>query len=100
MDGDQWKCTKCGLCCMLAIRTGLLDSSYDRGDGICQHLNDKNQCDIYENRPAVCNTRGNSPDATELERAEACAGITNFLNEGEYTHGRRRTVRTKKTLYM
>ncbi len=85
MDGDTWQCTQCGLCCMLAIRTGMLDRSYDRGDGICKHLDENNLCSIYDNRPAVCDTRGNSPHASELERAEACAGITNYLNRRSTT---------------
>lgn len=28
---------------------------YDRGDGVCIHLNEEtNLCDIYENRPIIC----------------------------------------------
>lgn len=25
------------------------------GDGVCIHLTDDNLCDIYENRPDICN---------------------------------------------
>ena len=28
---------------------------YDRGDGVCIHLNNNNLCSIYKSRPNICN---------------------------------------------
>lgn len=30
---------------------------YDRGDGVCKHLNKDNKCNIYEQRPLICNVQ-------------------------------------------
>ena len=47
-------CSKChGYCCRKA---GLLDPTLNRGDGCCKYLNKDNKCDIYDNRPLICNT--------------------------------------------
>lgn len=44
------KCLKCGDCC---IRFYI--DEIDKPAGVrCWHLNDKNECDIYDNRPKVC----------------------------------------------
>lgn len=51
----SFECTKCGECCK---RVGLFPfmRKYDRGDGACIHLTEDNLCDIYEERPDICNT--------------------------------------------
>jgi len=50
-------CTGCGACCksvLLSPQTAWLD----RGDGICKHFDENGRvCNIYENRPDVCNVR-------------------------------------------
>lgn len=50
----RFPCTVCGECCRqvsLAVETQWLD----RGDGICQHLDEKmNLCKIYQERPLIC----------------------------------------------
>lgn len=48
------KCENCKAYCCRKI--GLLDPSLDRGDGACKHLTKDNKCEIYENRPLICNT--------------------------------------------
>lgn len=45
-------CTKCGECCRHIDRIPEL-ANYDRGDGVCIHLNG-NLCSIYDNRPDIC----------------------------------------------
>lgn len=47
-------CSKCGICCKNIDKVPEL-SNFHNGDGICIHLTSNNLCDIYENRPAVCN---------------------------------------------
>jgi Fe-S-cluster containining protein len=45
-------CTECGACCRRAGMTGLMPS---KEDGSCIYLNKDNRCDIYHQRPAICN---------------------------------------------
>lgn len=47
-------CAGCKAYCCRVI--GKLDHSLDRGDLCCKHLTEDNKCDIYENRPLICNT--------------------------------------------
>lgn len=50
-------CSKCNAyCCKAAMRLEWFKKEYDRGDGVCKHLTDDNRCEIYANRPEVCNT--------------------------------------------
>jgi Fe-S-cluster containining protein len=46
-------CSRCGKCCRQLGRVPEL-SAYDRGDGVCRHL-EGDLCEIYENRPPICN---------------------------------------------
>lgn len=48
------KCNSCKAYCCRVI--GKLDPSLDRGDLCCKHLTEDNKCEIYENRPLICNT--------------------------------------------
>lgn len=54
MSTSSFPCTACGKCCRrvnLSEQTAYLD----RGDGVCQHFNEKtNLCNIYNERPLVC----------------------------------------------
>lgn len=45
-------CSKCnGNCCRHVV------AILDRGDGTCKYFNEQNHlCNIYENRPLICNT--------------------------------------------
>ena len=49
----MFNCSKCGICCQHIDLVEEL-SKFDRGDGVCIHLVN-NLCDIYENRPDICN---------------------------------------------
>lgn len=51
----KFSCDKCGLCCRHVGDFPYM-KDYDRGDGTCKHLTDENLCEIYENRPPICNT--------------------------------------------
>ena len=46
----KFQCTECGACCRRAGKLGMPTKE----DGSCIYLNDKNRCDIYEIRPAIC----------------------------------------------
>lgn len=50
----MFQCSKCGICCRNIDKIPEL-SDFHNGDGICIHLNRNNLCNIYENRPDVCN---------------------------------------------
>jgi Fe-S-cluster containining protein len=43
-------CTKCGACCVMAGRLGLMPQGKD---GACVHLKNS-ECEIYDERPDVC----------------------------------------------
>ena len=51
---EKFKCDCCGLCCRHIDRSPLL-KNFDRGDGVCKFLSEKNLCKIYKNRPDFCN---------------------------------------------
>jgi Fe-S-cluster containining protein len=50
-------CKGCGKCCMNYNWKDIPEVTGDNFSfiyGRCNHLNDKNECDIYENRSFVC----------------------------------------------
>ena len=49
-----YPCERCGSCCR---HVDLLDEmkTFDRGDGVCKHLTADNLCEIYSERPPLCN---------------------------------------------
>lgn len=47
-------CDRCGICCRKVGKFPFM-KEFDRGDGTCRHLTDKNLCAIYDSRPEVCN---------------------------------------------
>ena len=67
---STFKCHQCGDCCrnvnrwkklLPALRELLptinLDFPYKDNDGVCEKLTDDNKCSIFNQRPAVCNTK-------------------------------------------
>ena len=48
----MFDCSKCAICCRHIAK---ILPNYDRGDGVCLHLTENNLCDIYNNRPFICN---------------------------------------------
>lgn len=52
-DSRSFPCDSCGLCCR---RIGGIQGfeALDDGNGTCIHLNEQDQCSIYENRPLHC----------------------------------------------
>ena len=79
-DTGEWHCTECGACCKLMHLVPEL-AFFDRGDGICMHLDDDNKCGIYETRPKRCRIEeafGNDFDPMEVARTcylVVCASI-------------------------
>lgn len=47
-------CENCKAYCCRVI--GKIIPELDRGDCACIHLTEDNKCEIYENRPFICNT--------------------------------------------
>ena len=49
-----YECTMCGNCCR---HMDWLENMQflDRGDGVCKHLTETNLCQIYHQRPGLCN---------------------------------------------
>lgn len=58
-------CNRCGACCRVAGAVPGLED-YDRGDGVCMHLTDANECEIYRTRPQVCRVDDMCPDGTPM----------------------------------
>ena len=82
-ENGKWECTLCGACCLLGpalFPDNALLSSFDRSDGGCKHLTSRMRCRIYDKRPKICQTFANSPNATDLERAQACAGLKTIVD--------------------
>ena len=72
MNLEQFSCTACGQCCRNVgkaikdaetndkipnvIREMLLSFPHDtNSDGSCSKLTSDGQCEVYENRPTICN---------------------------------------------
>ncbi len=49
-----FECDRCGLCCQHIDIIPQL-KAFDSGNGRCIHLLSSNLCDIYPDRPEVCN---------------------------------------------
>ena len=54
MEVKPIDCSKCNALCCRVI--GKIIPEFDRGDCVCVHLTDDNKCEIYEDRPFICNT--------------------------------------------
>ena len=52
----SYNCRQCGQCCRNIGSTGLL-KEFENEKGECIHLTEDNLCNIYENRPDVCNVK-------------------------------------------
>lgn len=51
------KCNpECKAQCCRHVNSFSFMKDYDRGDGVCKHLDAENRCDIYDHRPPICNT--------------------------------------------
>ena len=87
LDEDgRWVCTMCGACCLrgpyeFRYHPEVKTFKLERGDGGCRFLNARMRCTIYETRPQICRTEVNSPNATDLERAIACAGLKQLMDQ-------------------
>lgn len=51
---SSFPCTSCGACCK-SIKGIEFLKEFDRGDGCCKYLNERNLCSIYDERPLLCN---------------------------------------------
>lgn len=49
----SFPCNLCGLCCRNISGIDEL-KQFDKGDGVCVHLNEENECSIYDDRPNIC----------------------------------------------
>lgn len=68
-------CKGCGKCCIfegLNIPDGVIIGEFIIKDNRCIHLNNNNECDIYENRPNICRgtKRGGEACLNALKRYE------------------------------
>ena len=52
--GKPLDCANCNGACCKHIAGEPTMTDYDRGDGVCIHLNKDNSCDIYDSRPNIC----------------------------------------------
>lgn len=50
----MFECMRCGICCRKIDKIPEL-SKFHVGDGVCIYLSDENLCEIYSNRPDICN---------------------------------------------
>ena len=49
-----FECDKCGICCRHIDLIPQL-KEFDSGNGRCVHLSENNLCEIYLDRPEICN---------------------------------------------
>ncbi len=73
----NFPCTSCGLCCRLVVN---VIPELAKEDGSCIHLDDENQCKIYDSRPEVCRV------SFAIHRKRVDSGEDNFScnTEEEY----------------
>ena len=50
-----YPCERCGECCRHVDLFAEM-KRFDRGDGVCKHLTADNLCEIYSERPPLCNS--------------------------------------------
>ncbi len=81
-DDKKLKCTSCGACCLyISLYPDNPELvALDRGDGGCKQLKSNMKCRIYEDRPQACRTYVVSPNASDLLRAMACAGLKAIMD--------------------
>ena len=49
-----YPCARCGKCCRhVNLIAGM--ENFNCGDGVCKHLTADNLCEIYSDRPPLCN---------------------------------------------
>ena len=53
-DYYPYDCQRCGACCRHVDRVTEM-KTFNRGDGVCKHLTEDNLCEIYSERPPLCN---------------------------------------------
>lgn len=57
MNADgKFPCTKCGACCRRAKMVKEIIPYKMRTDGSCEMLNNENTCNVYKDRPLICNS--------------------------------------------
>lgn len=49
-----YPCARCGACCRHVDQVEQM-KTFNRGDGVCRHLTADNLCEIYSERPPLCN---------------------------------------------
>lgn len=52
----MFECDRCGICCQHIDKIPQLEK-FDSGNGRCIHLTDNNLCEIYSDRPDICNVK-------------------------------------------
>ena len=53
----MFECDRCGICCQHIDLIPQL-KEFDSGNGRCIHLLENNLCEIYLDRPEICNVKG------------------------------------------
>ena len=54
MEYYPYRCVRCGSCCRHVDLIAEM-KSFDCGNGVCKHLTADNLCEIYAERPSLCN---------------------------------------------
>jgi len=73
-DETRWQCVSCGKCChKIGDEFSIKLFTEKTNEGRCLHLNERNICDIYSQRPIGCRMYPFYPDWDKLK-----AGIVDF----------------------
>ena len=54
MEEPKFLCSGCGACCKRISNNPDFQDYVDPKTGWCKHLQEDNSCEIYENRPDIC----------------------------------------------
>jgi len=81
----RYPCTSCGLCCQNVSDVSELQELSGEG-GACIHLDERNECSIYDERPLLCRidesyNAGLFPQFTLREFYEVNANACNKLQK-------------------
>lgn len=74
----KFKCTKCGCCCRRVNLIPGFPEAFDE-KGVCIHLNEENQCSIYETRPLICRVDSFVGDDATHEEKKVYYQFTNSI---------------------